>query len=114
MTDLKKTTDEEVLDSVLDEYAAAGPSRVELERWIREYPQFQRELTELTVSWLELKYLRAIAATPDPIEVQSRAASILGEVLYSIRNASVRAMPTVQSKEAPAQMVPPSIDSLLE
>jgi hypothetical protein len=115
MTDIKRTTSgDPLLDDVLDEYAAAGPSRTELERWTRQYPQFRRELIELTVSWLELKHLRAAPATTDPVEAQLRAASIVGEVLYALRSASAPTTPAVESKEVPAAPVPPSIDSLLE
>jgi hypothetical protein len=114
MTEIKRTTNDRVLDDVLDEYAAAGPSREKLEEWIREYPEFQRELAELTVSWLELKYLRPVAATSDPAEAQLRAASILGEVLHTLQSASATVAPAVESKETPVSPASPSIDSLLD
>lgn len=86
MTEINRKTSDQVLESVLDAYAAAGPNQEELQRWIDEYPQFRHELTELTVSWLELKHLPRAAATMESANVQLRAASILGEVLHTLRN----------------------------
>jgi hypothetical protein len=46
------------LEQVLDAYAAAepGPSRIALAEWIREYPQYARELTEFTANWQLLEW----------------------------------------------------------
>jgi type I restriction enzyme R subunit len=46
------------LENILDAYAASepGPSRATLAEWIREYPQFARELTEFTASWQFLEW----------------------------------------------------------
>ena len=46
------------LEQVLDAYAAAepGPSRTTLAEWIREYPQYARELTEFTANWQFLEW----------------------------------------------------------
>lgn len=46
------------LENVLDSYAASepGPSRGTLAGWIREYPQFARELTEFTAKWQLLEW----------------------------------------------------------
>lgn len=46
------------LENVLDAYAAAepGPSRAALAMWVREYPQFARELTEFTARWQLLEW----------------------------------------------------------
>jgi hypothetical protein len=113
MTEINRTTGNPMLDDVLDEYAAAGPSRAELDRWLREYPQFQRELTEFTIYWLELKHLRPVPATTDPAAAQARAASILGEVLHKLRTPDSTVVPEVDPKEAPASPAPPSFDSLI-
>ncbi|MFL5733042.1 MAG: hypothetical protein ACJ78Q_07545 [Chloroflexia bacterium] len=41
------------LDSIIEEYLASspGPNREILARWVRLYPQYERELTELTANW---------------------------------------------------------------
>ena len=46
------------LESVLDAYASSepGPSQTTLVAWIREYPQFARELMEFTAKWQMLEW----------------------------------------------------------
>jgi hypothetical protein len=41
------------LDNIIEEYAASspGPSYDLLARWVKLYPQYERELTEFTVNW---------------------------------------------------------------
>jgi hypothetical protein len=114
MTEINRMTSDALLDDVIDEYAAAGPNREELEKWIATYPQFERELTAMTVSWLELKHLRPVPATTDPAEIQTRAESILGHVLHTLQSVSSSASPVGESKEAPEPAAPLLIDSLLE
>ena len=47
------------LEKILDDYAAShpGPSLATLTEWIREYPQFARELTEFTAQWQLLEWV---------------------------------------------------------
>jgi hypothetical protein len=46
------------LEDVLDAYAAAdpGPGNATLKEWIREYPQYARELMEFTAQWQLLEW----------------------------------------------------------
>ena len=46
------------LEDVLDAYAAAqpGPGHATLKEWIREYPQYARELMEFTAQWQLLEW----------------------------------------------------------
>ena len=55
------------LENVLEAYAAAepGPSRTTLTAWIREYPQFARELTDFTAHWQLLEW------AGDPLDAEA-------------------------------------------
>lgn len=50
------------LDDVLDAYSEASeiPSREILAEWIARYPQFEHELIEFTVAWIQSEELPEI------------------------------------------------------
>ena len=114
MTDERRNSGP-TLDDVLDRYSDDNPSRESLEKWANEYPQFRRELMDLTVSWLELRHLRPVAATSDPIDARVRAASVLGQVLYTLQASSELSNGSVASGEImPADVANPMSQSLLD
>jgi hypothetical protein len=109
------------LEDILDEYAAAGPSREQLEVWIRKFPHYERELADLTVQWLVLRHVTAAESTVDLSMLELRGASVLGQVLYELRSrhassgaasaltpSSLQAMapPQVQGKHPPELPTP--------
>lgn len=52
------------LEHVLDEVVAAAesPSVTALDRWVREYPQFERELVDFMASWTLMNSAASLAA----------------------------------------------------
>ncbi len=50
------------VEQVLDAYLAAspGPSRERMVEWIARYPQYERELVEFTVAWIQSALLPAV------------------------------------------------------
>lgn len=68
------------LENVLDAYAAAepGPGRATLGEWIREYPQFARELTEFTARWQLLEWTEEAPAA-DARAVGDTASNVLSD-----------------------------------
>lgn len=54
------------LDEVLDAYleASDGPDRKLLAEWIARYPQFERELIEFTVAWIQSEKLPEVPGDP--------------------------------------------------
>lgn len=73
------------LEDVLDAYSEEGARRATLEAWIARFPEYEAELIEFTLTWLELERL------PDTKEQQSaevlelRGISVLGQVLHELR-----------------------------
>lgn len=54
--------DQELLDNILDAYVTEveTPNLEVLKEWIRKYPQYQRELTDFTIAWIQMEELRPI------------------------------------------------------
>lgn len=54
---MNKLSGPELLDDILDAYinAAQIPNREVLKEWIRKYPQYERELTDFTVAWIQME-----------------------------------------------------------
>lgn len=52
-------TDQEALEVVLESYVANAqdPNHASLVEWIRRYPQYERELTEVAVAWSQMERL---------------------------------------------------------
>lgn len=104
------------LESILDSYAASepGPSRATVADWIREYPQFARELTEFVARWQLLEWAdgplggdaAAEVADDDPFFL--RAMSAAQSAFYAAR-ADREAIDARQDVGAasPANMPPP-------
>jgi hypothetical protein len=87
---------DELLEKILDAYAAAepGPSRTTLAEWIREYPQFARELTEFTARWQLLEWTDEASAVdgatpsdtvPDDDRLLLRGMSAVQSAFYTLR-----------------------------
>ena len=74
------------LENVLDAYAASepGPSRAALADWIREYPQFARELTAFTASWQLLEW----ADEPSAIDATETSDNVLDDDRQLLRGMS--------------------------
>jgi transcriptional regulator with XRE-family HTH domain len=54
--------DQELLDNILDAYVTEveTPNLEVLKEWIRKYPQYQRELTDFTIAWIQMEELPPI------------------------------------------------------
>jgi hypothetical protein len=52
-------TDQEALEAVLEAYVASAddPNHASLVEWIRRYPHYERELTEVAVAWSQMERL---------------------------------------------------------
>src|SRR5260370_12950887 len=86
MTQSKPGPTTATLEDVLDAYAAAGPSREHLEVWAQKFPEYERELVDLTVQWLMLKHIPPAESTVDVSMLELRGASVLGQVLHELRS----------------------------
>jgi hypothetical protein len=108
------------LENILDAYAASepGPSRATLAEWIREYPQFARELTEFTAKWQLLQWVDeapsadpAADAVADDDRLFLRAMSAAQSAFYTVRaNREVAKVPEeigATSPTAGASPAPP-------
>ena len=53
---------QELLDNILDAYVTEveTPNLEVLKEWIRKYPQYQRELTDFTIAWIQMEELLPI------------------------------------------------------
>jgi hypothetical protein len=113
MTELQRTTSNPTLEDVLDEFACAGPNRDQLAEWIAVYPEFERELTELTVSWLEIKHLQPTPSTTDPVDVELKGASILGKVMHVLQS-SLASAGSAHDPMKTDSVTSPGAESILE
>jgi len=81
------------LDDVFDTYLSETerPSYEALSRWIARYPQYERELTELTVQWIMMEGLppAANAVSTDVETLVLRGMSIVQNILYKQEQDSV-------------------------
>jgi len=77
--------DQETLEQVLDAYMAASlePSRNKLIEWIRKYPKYQQELTDFTVSWIQMETLPPYEREEIDLETMSlRGMSVVQNLLF--------------------------------
>lgn len=81
-----------MLDDVLDAFMAATerPSYDTLRAWIRRYPQFERELTDLAASWALTEHLPPNREAIDEDRLLLRGASLVGNILHERRAARDR------------------------
>lgn len=65
------------LEDVLDAFVASGadPNSASLAKWIRRYPQYERELTEFAASWSLMRWL---PPSPDAEEVDEETLVLRG------------------------------------
>ena len=75
------------LEDVLNDYVSTeqNPSHEGLKKWIQQYPEYKRELTEFTVNWSLMEHLPHVL---EPHEVNQetlvlRAMSIVEDRLHA-------------------------------
>ena len=102
---MNKPSGPELLDEILDDYVAAAqiPNREVLREWIKKYPQYERELTDFTVAWIQM-------------EETSSAKYVKPDLDHLV----LKAMSTVQnlyknneSETRPSQLINNSIEKLV-
>ncbi len=84
------------LNDVLDAYMAAtqNPSREILTEWIRKYPQYEKELTDFTVVWIQMEsFPPAEREELDEDILVLRGMSVVQNLLHKIK-----ARPTVEQQ----------------
>lgn len=89
---MTKPSGPELLNEILDAYVAAAqtPDREVLREWIRKYPQYERELTDFTVSWIQMEEFPPIERDePDDDTLLLRAMSILQNLYHNNENGSM-------------------------
>lgn len=77
--------DQETLEQVLDAYMAVSPepSREKLIEWIRKYPNYEQELTDFTVSWIQMETLPPYEREEIDLETLSlRGMSVVQNLLF--------------------------------
>lgn len=82
----------QTLDDVLDDFMATTerPSYDTLREWIRRYPQFERELTNLAASWALTEHLPPNREAIDEERLLLQGASLVGNILHERRSARDR------------------------
>jgi hypothetical protein len=87
------------LDDVLNEYVQCElkPSHTALEKWIKEYPEYKKELVEFTVSWTLMTDLSSPTYIKEvsPETLLLRAMSIVEDRLYAHRQEKIVSKPLV-------------------
>lgn len=82
------------LDDVLNQYVSSteNPNHANLIKWIRLYPQFEKELIEFTVSWSVMKALPPIGAVNKDIEdrLTNKGMSIVQNLLYKKKQEMIK------------------------
>lgn len=89
------------LDDVLDAYSEASeiPSRELLAEWIARYPQYENELIEFTVAWIQSEVL------PEPSNTNQDLDSLLESGLGIVQKILDKKYAGEQSKRSPSSMV---------
>jgi len=88
---MNNTFHPENLDNILDAYISAvqRPNRESLIEWVRKYPQYERELTEFTVAWIQMEvFPPKKREEPDNNILVLRGMSIVQNLLHESRNRS--------------------------
>ncbi|SRR6266542_3674203 len=72
------------LDEVLDAYfeASEKPDHEVLKEWIARYPQFERELIEFTVAWIQTEDLPEIPSDPQDKKAGLQAGLHIAQQVY--------------------------------
>lgn len=95
------------LGDVLNDYIASepNPSHAALNRWIRRYPEYKKELTEFTVNWSLMEHLppSAKAVEVDQETLVLRAMSIVEDRLHSLGLRKRKAKPEITNLLAEAR-----------
>lgn len=76
------------LDDVLDAYSEASetPSRTILAEWIARYPQYESELIEFTVGWIQSEELPEIPYDQKDLEARRKSGLRVAQQVYQKRN----------------------------
>lgn len=113
------------LEEVLNEYVQCEvkPSHAALEKWVKEYPEFKKELVEFTISWTLMSDL-PIPADAKKVSLDTlllRAMSVVEDRLYTHRQEQSASQPLASDllKEAKrlgltAEMIAPRVDMSLQ
>ncbi|MCG3159182.1 MAG: hypothetical protein JMDDDDMK_00168 [Acidobacteria bacterium] len=77
------------LDDVLDAYSEASeiPSREILAEWIARYPQFEHELIEFTVAWIQSEELPEIPGDQKDLNARLQGGLRIVQEIYEKRSA---------------------------
>ena len=91
------------LDDVLDAYSEASeiPSREILADWIARYPQYERELIEFTVAWIQSEELPEIPGDQKDLSARLQGGLHIVQQIYEKRRAEDQA----QNQQSRAKMV---------
>ncbi len=87
---MKQHSERETLEDILNAYVAStsAPSHASLAEWIRLYPQYERELTEFTVSWSVIESLPPSKSEDvDEDTLVLRGMSIVQNILHEHKQA---------------------------
>ena len=81
------------LDDVLDSYSEASekPSREILTEWIAHYPQYERELIEFTVAWIQSEELPEILVVQQDITESVQGGLRIVQQIFEERRADDQA-----------------------
>ena len=86
---MNNTFRQENLDDILGAYISAvqKPNRESLIEWIQQYPQYERELTEFTVAWIQMEvFPPKKREEPENNILVLRGMSIVQNLLHEHRN----------------------------
>lgn len=103
---MRASREKDRLEDVLNEYVQCEvkPSHAALEKWIKEYPEYKKELVEFTVSWTLMTDLSSSADVDEvsPDILLLRAMSVVEDRLYAHRQKKSASQPLVSDllKEA--------------
>jgi len=91
------------LDDVLDAYSEASeiPSREILADWIARYPQYERELIEFTVAWIQSEELPEIPGDQKDLSARLQGGLRIVQQIYEKRSAEDQ----TQNQQSRAKMV---------
>ena len=82
---MNKPSGSELLDDILDAYVTAAkiPNREVLREWIRKYPQYERELVDFTVAWIQMEELPPIKRDEPDYDILALRAMSIVQNLYN-------------------------------
>jgi len=99
------------LDDVLDAYSEVSetPSREVLAEWIARYPQYERDLIEFTVAWIQSEELPELPDDRKDLNARLQGGLSIVQEIYEKRSAEDQA----QNQQSRAKMVSLIMDGSL-